>query len=136
MKLNQLEITDLRSHVDTKLEGLDRVNWFVGQNGRGKSTILDAIEFWATGACRGTDEAGRGAESLIRTNRAGKRLAARFRVSAHTGEGALMRQGPGDGPRSSSQQLVNGLTKIRPEMARAVLATGRPGLTSVDLDVS
>lgn len=65
MKINRLEIANFRNHKKTKIN-LDRINFFVGGNNSGKTTILAAIEWALTGRCMWTDKAGRGAADLVR----------------------------------------------------------------------
>ena len=43
MKLSELEITAVRNLAQVKLQGLGKVNIFFGDNGAGKSTVLEAI---------------------------------------------------------------------------------------------
>lgn len=66
MKLNRLYLQNFRSHRESEALGLDRVNYFLGRNNAGKSSILAAIEWCLTGSCSWTDKAGRGAAELIR----------------------------------------------------------------------
>lgn len=122
MQIEKIEIRGLRSHHNTSIEGLARVNWFVGQNRAGKSTILDAVQFALTGVCRGLDEAGRGAEALITDD---KQKAPRFNVRLVLPAGNIERRGPGDGPKSTVQNYVD-TTLGRPgAVSRAVIDTGR-----------
>jgi hypothetical protein len=65
MKIDKLQIRNFRSHQDTVLP-LARLNVIRGLNGYGKSSIQMAIEEAFTGRCAVTDEAGRGADDLIR----------------------------------------------------------------------
>ena len=65
MKINRLKITNFRSHGSSEYQ-LARLNVFRGSNGSGKSSIQFAIEELFTGKCMVTDEAGRGADDLIR----------------------------------------------------------------------
>ena len=43
--IRSIELVDFLSHSDTKLEFDDNATVFVGQNGAGKSSIIDAITF-------------------------------------------------------------------------------------------
>ena len=65
MKVNRLVIDNFRSHKKTEIN-LDRINFFVGGNNSGKTSILAAIELALTGKCMWTDKAGRGAADLVR----------------------------------------------------------------------
>lgn len=66
MKISKLELKNFRCHEGATLE-LDRLNFILGPNGTGKSSIQMAIEQLLTGKCQVTDGAGRGAEDLIQT---------------------------------------------------------------------
>lgn len=65
MRINKLSIENFRNHKKTELN-LDRINFFVGGNNAGKTSILAAIEWGLTGRCMWTDRAGRGAADLVR----------------------------------------------------------------------
>jgi exonuclease SbcC len=56
---------DFRNHQRTEV-ALDKINFFVGGNNAGKTSILAAIEWALTGRCMWTDRAGRGAADLVR----------------------------------------------------------------------
>ena len=43
--IKSIELVDFLSHSDTKLQFDDDTSVFVGQNGAGKSSIIDAITF-------------------------------------------------------------------------------------------
>lgn len=64
MKINRLILQNFRNHRQSNLT-LDRLNFFVGHNNAGKSSILAAIEWGLTGKCLWTDRAGRGAADLV-----------------------------------------------------------------------
>ncbi len=66
MRILTLTLKNFRSHQETVLD-LDRFNFVRGPNASGKSSIQMALEYLFTGRCEMTDGAGRGAESLIRT---------------------------------------------------------------------
>src|SRR5712691_2520758 len=66
MRILTLTVKNFRSHQETVLD-LDRFNFVRGPNASGKSSIQMALEYLFTGRCEITDAAGRGAESLIRT---------------------------------------------------------------------
>jgi DNA repair exonuclease SbcCD ATPase subunit len=65
LRINKLSIENFRNHKKTELN-LDRINFFVGGNNAGKTSILAAIEWGLTGRCMWTDRAGRGAADLVR----------------------------------------------------------------------
>src|SRR6185437_15166212 len=65
MKIKSLTLKNFRSHAFTQM-GFEPLTVIRGMNGSGKSSIAQAIEFTLTGRCETTDEAGRGAEYLIR----------------------------------------------------------------------
>lgn len=65
MKINHLHLKNFRNHQETTLH-LDRLNFFIGHNNAGKSSLLAALEWGLTGRCLWTDKAGRGATDLIR----------------------------------------------------------------------
>ncbi|GAB6158803.1 hypothetical protein JCM39194_20030 [Desulfotomaculum varum] len=64
MKINKLMVQNFRNHKQTEIV-LDKVNFFVGRNNAGKSSLLAAIEWGLTGKCLWTDKAGRGAAELV-----------------------------------------------------------------------
>lgn len=65
MKIKNLNLDNFRSHESTEIS-LDRLNFIVGTNASGKSSIAMAIEWLLTSLCEVTDEGGKGAEDLIR----------------------------------------------------------------------
>ncbi|MDF9408197.1 AAA family ATPase [Pelotomaculum isophthalicicum JI] len=66
MKINRLYLQNFRSHRESDIS-LDRVNFFLGKNNAGKTSLLAALEWGLTGRCYWTDKAGRGAGDLIKT---------------------------------------------------------------------
>src|SRR5260370_7349571 len=80
MRILTLTLKNFRSHQETILD-LDRFKFVRGPNASGKSSIQMALEYLFTGRCEITDDAGRGAESLIRTG------AKELEVSATLGGG-------------------------------------------------
>lgn len=64
MKINKLMVQNFRNHKQTEIF-LDKVNFFVGRNNAGKTSLLAAIEWGLTGKCLWTDKAGRGAGDLV-----------------------------------------------------------------------
>ena len=109
MIIKSLSMTNLRSHRLTELNGFEKINFFIGQNYSGKSTILDALCYGLKAVCRGTDEGGRGADKLVSADGNGRPLAKSFTVKVETDLGIIERTGPGDGPRSGVQTAVDGL---------------------------
>lgn len=65
MIINKLSIENFRNHRRTEIT-LDKINFFVGGNNAGKTSILAAIEWALIGRCMWTDRAGRGAADLVR----------------------------------------------------------------------
>lgn len=65
MKINRLYLQNFRNHSQSEAI-LDRVNYFLGRNNAGKSSILAAIEWGLTGRCGWTDRAGRGAGDMLK----------------------------------------------------------------------
>lgn len=125
MRIQAIDLKDLRSHVSTRITGLDRINWFVGQNATGKSSILDAIQLGLTGTCRGLDEGGRGAEALVTVNGGGPSERTRCLVSLEFDTGHIDRRFPGDGPRSASQVMADQILGRPALIARSIVDTGR-----------
>ncbi len=80
MRINAIRIENMRCHRLTELTELGDVNWFVGQNYSGKSTVLDALSYALRGVCRGIDEAGRGSDTLLSTDDEGRPQSRTFRV--------------------------------------------------------
>jgi len=109
MQIKSLSINNLRSHRSTSMNGLQRINMILGQNFAGKSTILDALCYGFRGVCRGIDEGGRGGDGLVSTDINGRSLAKSFSVVIETDNGTITRNGPGDGPRSNVQKIVDGI---------------------------
>lgn len=70
MKINRLYLQNFRSHRESDLN-LDRVNFFLGHNNAGKTSLLAALEWGLTGRCYWTDRAGRGSGDLIQTSATG-----------------------------------------------------------------
>src|SRR5574341_528155 len=107
MKIVNLDIQNFRSHRHTALSGLPRVAFFVGQNASGKSSIIDAVCYLFKGTCRGMDDRGAGAETMVSSGPDGKPVAARFLISAVTDRGTVVRSGPGQGPMSQYQKQAD-----------------------------
>lgn len=79
---------NFRNHRKTEIT-LDRINFFVGHNNAGKTSILAAIDWGLTGRCMWTDKAGRGAAELVRQGE--KRVTVALEVE---GLGAAVRSLP------------------------------------------
>lgn len=119
MKINRISLTAFRSHTKTLLENLASVNLFVGPNGVGKSSILDAIGFALTGVCRGLDEGGRGAEGLAcQLENAPK---ASPSVELGTDRGVILRA-VGQGPRSKAHAGIVGKLGLDERVVRVLAA--------------
>lgn len=88
MKIKKLGVQNFRNHEATELE-LDQVNFFVGHNNAGKTTLLAALEWALTGHCLWTDRAGRGSAELI--CRGQKQAAVSLEVE---GVGSILRSMP------------------------------------------
>ena len=48
MILNNIELTNFRLHINTVLDFSDKLNYIIGGNGQGKTTILEAIYYLCT----------------------------------------------------------------------------------------
>lgn len=68
MYITRLQIRSFRNHRNTDIQ-LDRLNYFLGGNNSGKSSILAAVEYALTGRCAWTDRGGRGAGELVQKGR-------------------------------------------------------------------
>lgn len=66
MQITRLKLQDFRCHEALDVTGLRRLNYVIGPNAAGKSSIQQAIEFAFTGRCSATDAAGRGSDDLVR----------------------------------------------------------------------
>ena len=51
MKISKLNLKDFRCHPTLTAEALEKINYFIGPNAAGKSSIQQAIEFALTGRC-------------------------------------------------------------------------------------
>lgn len=66
MHIRSLTLDNFRSYQQAGVVFDQPVTFLIGRNGAGKSSALDAIVWALTGACRGTDAAGRGGDTLLR----------------------------------------------------------------------
>lgn len=117
--IHAINILGFRSHKDTQIRGLKRVNWFLGKNATGKSSIIDAIAYGFTGVCRGTDRGGRGADDLVSDFKDTHSPNA-FTIGINWGGGGLTRQGPGQGPTSQAQVNITKALGIPPSIVQAL----------------
>jgi multidrug efflux pump subunit AcrA (membrane-fusion protein) len=134
VKIDRLHLSGFRSHIDTNLEELDQLNIFVGANGSGKSSILDAIAFALTGTCRGTDQGGRGADQLATTipgyaNPGKFSVAMQFLGSEgggnHDRDPWQLSRSLGQGPKSQAQQIASQLVGFDIAFTRAMVFPGQ-----------
>ena len=66
MRLLEIELTNFRSYEHETIQFTDGRTLVIGENGTGKSTLVDAIAWGLTGKCRGVDGRGQGQKELIR----------------------------------------------------------------------
>jgi DNA repair exonuclease SbcCD ATPase subunit len=84
MKINALNLRNFRSHEATDLT-FDRLNFILGPNHSGKSSICFAVEYLLTGRCPVTDERGSGADDLIRKGQSAAEVVADITVGTDQG---------------------------------------------------
>ena len=100
MALDQIFLTDFRNHADTRLGGTAAINLLVGENGAGKTNVLEALSLLAPG--RGLRRA-----PLMQMSRAAG--AGSFAVGARlmtAGAGDAARLGTGTAPGRLGRRLV------------------------------
>ena len=98
MTLDRLLLTRFRNHRETLLEGAARFNLLVGENGAGKTNVLEALSLFAPG--RGLRRAGL-------PDMAGKDGSGGFAVSADLANSAgTIRLGTGTAPDRPGRRLV------------------------------
>lgn len=117
MKLKSIKMKAFRSHLDTEIPVLRRFNMFLGANGSGKSSIIDAICYALVGICRGTDESGRSAEILNSALADGKTTGS---IVLDTDRGEIGRY-VGNGPRSPAQQRISKEIGVDPNLLRIMV---------------
>lgn len=80
MALDRITLSTFRNHAETRLDAARRINLLVGENGAGKTNILEALSLFAPG---------RGLRRAALADMAGKSGAGGFAVSAEldTGDG-------------------------------------------------
>jgi len=84
MKVERLTIENFRGVEKADLDLSRPVTMIVGENGVGKSTVADALEFVLTGKCRNTTRSGAGASDLIRQGSKSASIAATVRTPTKT----------------------------------------------------
>jgi exonuclease SbcC len=82
MRLNRLQMSNFRLHVDTRIDFEQGLTGIIGPNGSGKTTILEAIAWalYGMAAVRGKRQDIR---SLTATGRAGVKVALDFELAGH-----------------------------------------------------
>lgn len=128
MKINAIQLANFRSHKSTVLKDLGPLVLVLGSNGSGKSGLLDAIAYAVTGACRGTDEAGRGYESLLPSVLNGQGVLAQVVLETTAG---LVNRTIGQGPKSVVQEKISAMLRLD----RAVLRCAMRSQVFLDLDI-
>ena len=98
MALDRIQLTDFRNHRRTLIEGTARFNLLVGENGAGKTNVLEALSLFAPG--RGLRRASLG-DMAAQGSRAG------FAVSADLlAKGGAVRLGTGTAPDRPNRRVV------------------------------
>lgn len=101
MALDQIALTDFRNHAASRLDGTAKFNLLVGENGAGKTNVLEALSLFAPG--RGLRRAG--LPDMARTGGGGG-----FAVSAQLqlADGSdAVRLGTGTAPERPGRRLVH-----------------------------
>ncbi len=119
MKINEIRLTNFRNHHKTVIAGLAKINYFLGFNGAGKSSIIDAIQYALTGAARGTTDGGQGSECLKSEIKGGPKASAA--VTLLTSAGEVMR-GVGQGPKSQAHFDIIQKLGLDPQFLRIMAA--------------
>ena len=66
MRIERIELENFRNHASTDLTFNEDRLLLIGENGQGKSSIIDAISWALTGRCWGVKDNGEGQKDLIR----------------------------------------------------------------------
>lgn len=124
MRLTRIELRSFRSHTDTDIPDLERINWFGGYNGVGKSSIADGIAVALSGTTWGY-EGGQHLDELRSTIGDPPCWSVRLHVDwgGDNGPGGIDRR-EGQGPKSKAQAEINSITGLAPETIRTVLYSG------------
>lgn len=141
MKIQKLSLSNFRSHENSDLT-LDRLNFVIGANGSGKSSLAMAVEFLLCGTCEVTDEGGKGAEDLIRKGESETTVTAEIDTGAaapwniqrtkNARGQELKLQSGGMLPLAEAQKKLSERIGVPNEVLRAVLNSSR----FVDLDTN
>ena len=123
MRIKSITLNRFRSHSHTSITGLGKYVVFLGANGSGKSSILDAISFALTGQCRGVDDRGSGMEHLVTRTAEDDGKPKSFGVSLTTAKGNIVR-GLGEGPKAKVQGEIGRKFGIDSNIARILVQTG------------
>ena len=105
MALDRIILGDFRNHLQTRLEGTTRVNLLIGENGAGKTNVLEALSLFAPG--RGLRRAALG--EMVRAQGCDEPAPPGFAVSAllDPGDGAEpVRLGTGTSPDRPGRRIV------------------------------
>ncbi|APE26958.1 DNA replication/repair protein RecF [Aurantiacibacter gangjinensis] len=100
MALDRITLTTFRNHADTRLDGARAINLLVGENGAGKTNVLEALSLFAPG---------RGMRRAALSEIAGKAADNGFAASAllHTGDGGEpVKLGTGMVPQRPGRRIV------------------------------
>ncbi|HTM96843.1 MAG TPA: DNA replication/repair protein RecF [Croceibacterium sp.] len=100
MALDRITLTHFRNHADTRIDGTAHFNLLVGENGAGKTNVLEAISLLAPG--RGLRRAALG-ELGEKDSGGGFGVAAEL----SSGDGAPVRLGTGVDPARPGRRLVS-----------------------------
>ena len=119
MKINEISLINFRNHHKSVIAGLSKINYFLGYNGAGKSTILDAIQYALTGTARGTTDGGQGSECLKSEIKGGPKAAAMVKLLTSAGE---VVRGVGQGPKSQAHFNIQQMLGLDSRFLRIVAA--------------